>query len=53
LDTRAILEGVPELDWLRMLLALDAFAYLVEYEDPKKLLKFVERRKANDDDFSI
>jgi hypothetical protein len=50
-------EGVPELDWLQMLLArgceLDAFAYLVEYEDPDKLLKFVERREVNDDEFRL
>jgi hypothetical protein len=52
--TRQEVEGVTELDWLRMLLArgcpLDAFAYLVEYEYPEKLLKFIERREANDDE---
>jgi hypothetical protein len=32
---------------------LDAFAYLVEYEDPEKLLKFVERREGNDDAFRL
>jgi hypothetical protein len=47
----------PELDWLQLLLArgcpLDAFAYPVEYEDSEKLLKFVERREANDDNFRL
>jgi hypothetical protein len=28
-------------------------AYLVEYEDSEKLLKFVERRKANDDEIRL
>jgi hypothetical protein len=55
--TRQEVEGVPELDWLQMLLAsgcqLDAFAYLVEYEDPEKLLKFVERCDSNEDDFRL
>jgi hypothetical protein len=55
--TRQEVEGVPELDWLRTLLArgcpLDAFAYLVEYEDSEKPLKFVERREANDDKFRL
>jgi hypothetical protein len=32
---------------------LDAFPYLVLYEDPEKLLKFVERREANDDEFRL
>jgi hypothetical protein len=45
------------LDWLQMLLArccpLDAFAYLVEYEDPEKLLEFVERCEASDDEFRL
>jgi hypothetical protein len=48
---------VPELGWLRTLLAhgcpLDPFAYLVEYEDSEKLLKFVERSDANDDEFRL
>jgi hypothetical protein len=55
--TRQEVEVVPELDWLQTLLArgypLDAFAYLFEYEDPEKLLKFVERRDANDDEFRL
>jgi hypothetical protein len=50
-------EGVPELDWLRTLLSrgcpLDAFAYLVEHEDFEKLLQFVQRRLANDDEFKF
>jgi hypothetical protein len=54
---RQEVEGVPELDWLRMLLAdgcpLDAFAHLVEYEESEKLLKFVERRHANEDEFRL
>jgi hypothetical protein len=55
--TRQEVEGVPELDWLRMLLArgcpLGAFAYLVEDEDSEKLLKFVDRRAANDDESKL
>jgi hypothetical protein len=55
--SRQEVEGIPELDWLQMLLAcgcpLDAFAYLVKCEDPEKLLKFVERCEANDDEFRL
>jgi hypothetical protein len=55
--TQQEVEGVPELDWLQTLLArdcsLDAFAYVVENEDSEKLLKFVERREANDDEFKL
>jgi hypothetical protein len=55
--TRPEVDGVPELHWLKMLLArgcpLDAFAYLVEYEDSEKLLKFVKRRDFNDDEFRL
>jgi hypothetical protein len=55
--TRQEVEGVPELDCLQMLFArgcpLDAFAYLVEYQDPENLLNFVERREANGDEFRL
>jgi hypothetical protein len=55
--TRQEVEGVSELDWLRTPLSrgcpLDAFAYLVEQEDSEKLLKLVERRAANDDEFKF
>jgi hypothetical protein len=54
---RQEVEGIPELDLLQMLLVrgcpFDAFAYLVEYEDSEKLLKFVERCEANDDEFKL
>jgi hypothetical protein len=55
--TRQEVEGVPELDWLRTLLSrdcpLDAFAYLVEYENSEQLLQFFQWRPANDDEFKF
>jgi hypothetical protein len=55
--TRQEVEGVPELDWLRTLLSrgcpLDVFAHIVEHESIDGLLQLVQRRPANDDEFTV